>query len=74
VTLGLIFQNRVTNDAFYVAARSTHEITSTDIVSYDSIRPHTGHATKAIKIQPNPSYGRSDKVVMDNNPAYKVSK
>jgi len=65
-------RNEFRNNAFYIAARSTHEITST--VSYDTIRPHPGHTTKAIKIQPNPSYGRSDKVVMDSNPAYKASK
>jgi len=49
--------------------------TSTDKVLYDKIHPPS-HTTEDIKLQPHPAYdtGKSDKVVMGSNPAYKVFK
>ena len=46
-----------------------HTIRSTAKVLYETIRP-SSHVNEDIKLQPNPAYGRSDKVVMDNNPSY----
>ncbi|XP_065897630.1 uncharacterized protein [Dysidea avara] len=50
-----------------------HTITSIEKVLYETIRPPSP-VTEGIKLQPNPVYGRSDKVVMDNNPAYDILK
>ena len=38
-------------------------------VIYDTVQPPS-HNTEDIKLQQNPAYGTSDKVIMDNNPAY----
>ena len=39
-----------------------------------SINVDCMNAAEDMKLQPNPAYGTSDKVVMDNNPAYQLMK
>ena len=57
-------RNGIDSDASNAAVHAT---TSTGIILYDTVHP----PSHTMKIQPNPAYGRSDKVVMINNPAYK---
>ena len=40
---------------------------------YETLSPPS-HAAEDMKLQPNPAYSTSDKVVMDNNPAYQLLK
>ena len=40
---------------------------------YETIHPPS-HTTNDMELQPNPAYGTSDKVIMDNNPAYESYK
>jgi len=63
------------NPAYISTDEISHDkdtVTSTDKVLCDKIC----HTTEDIKLQPNPADGtsKSDKVVMGNNPAYKVFK
>jgi len=60
-------RNGLKSDVSNAAVHGKHTTTSTDKVLYDTIRP----LSRTMKMQPNPAYGRSDKVVMDHNPAYK---
>jgi len=59
-------RNKLDSDASNAAVHAT-TCTSTDTVLYDTILP----LSHTIKMQPNPAYGRSDKIVMINSPAYK---
>jgi len=66
------------NPAYLSTDEISHDkdtVTSTDKVLCDKLCPPS-HTTEDIKLQPNPAYGtgKSDKVVMGNNPAYKVFK
>ena len=50
-----------------------HPITSTDEVLYEVVSSPS-HTTVDIKLQQNPAYATSDKVIMDDNPAYRPLK
>jgi len=43
------------------------------IAIYDTVQP-SSHTSEDIKLQQNPAYGRSDQMIMDNNPAYQSYK
>jgi len=69
-------KNELKNSTYstpYKISHDKHAITSTDKVLYEPVSSPS-HTTNDIKLQLNPTYATSDKVIMDDNPAYGVSK
>jgi len=67
----VLSNNELKDPIYHEVSHNKHTITSTDKVLHEQVSSPS-HTTNDVELQQNPAYATSDKVIMDDNPAYQV--